>query len=233
MEKTPFSFLIELMKEVNTDIELFYRSRKGLAASLALRELLYDGQKNLTRQRVLVIGSALPLKGTLPEQALRYDFNEIKSYERYVLPFSDCSFDYVIVLHALEHSGDDRTLLREIWRITEEGGKVLFIVPNRRGLWSGDETTPFGKGRPYSQSQLFSLLKDNFFTIAKVRKALLLPPFMYGSYIAKRERKLEKIFGFTAGVIAVEAEKTIYAPMLEPVSSRVFSKHLTTPKPLG
>lgn len=221
------------MKEVNTDIELFYSSPKGQAVAQALRLLVNDMLGKLGGKRILLIGSALPVAELLPRHTLIYDLNEIKSYERYVLPFSDCSFDYVLILHALEHSGDDHLLLREVWRIMEDGGKALLIAANRRGLWAGDETTPFGKGRPYSQRQINTLLKNNFFTVYQERKALLLPAFIYGNYIAKREKKLEKILGFTAGALAVEAEKTMYAPTPKPISPRVFSKRLVNSKLWG
>ena len=37
------------------------------------------------------------------------------------------------------------------------GGRVVFIVPNRSGLWARRDVTPFGYGRPYSLGQLEAL----------------------------------------------------------------------------
>ena len=34
------------------------------------------------------------------------------------------------------------------------GGRVLAVIPKRRGLWARMDTTPFGNGRPYSRSQI-------------------------------------------------------------------------------
>ena len=38
------------------------------------------------------------------------------------------------------------------------GGRLLIVVPNRRGVWARSDTTPFGHGRPYSRSQITHLL---------------------------------------------------------------------------
>ena len=45
-------------------------------------------------------------------------------------------------------------LLREVWRVLAAGGRLLAVVPNRRGVWARIDTTPFGHGRPYSRSQI-------------------------------------------------------------------------------
>ena len=37
-------------------------------------------------------------------------------------------------------------LLREVWRVLAAGGRILAVVPNRRGLWARMDTTPFGQG---------------------------------------------------------------------------------------
>ena len=55
-------------------------------------------------------------------------------------------------------------LLREMWRVLTPEGRLLLIVPNRRGVWARLDTTPFGHGRPYSRGQLERLLTDALFT---------------------------------------------------------------------
>ena len=47
-----------------------------------------------------------------------------------------------------------RELLREMWRVLAPNGRLLIVVPNRRGLWARVDTTPFGYGSPFSRSQL-------------------------------------------------------------------------------
>src|SRR5262249_60734951 len=71
---------------------------------------------------------------------------------------------------------DATALLREIWRVLNAGGRLLAVVPNRRGLWARMDTTPFGHGRPYSRAQIVALLRDAWFTPMSWGEALYLPP---------------------------------------------------------
>ncbi len=47
-----------------------------------------------------------------------------------------------------------KELLREVWRVLAPSGRMMAIIPNRRGVWTRTDTTPFGHGRPYSRSQI-------------------------------------------------------------------------------
>ncbi|HXW49876.1 MAG TPA: methyltransferase domain-containing protein, partial [Xanthobacteraceae bacterium] len=80
------------------------------------------------------------------------------------LPLTDSAVDRVLLVHALEMSSDPAELLREAWRVLAGGGRLLAVVPNRRGLWARMDTTPFGQGRPYSRTQIMHLLRDTWFT---------------------------------------------------------------------
>src|SRR5215216_8022987 len=80
------------------------------------------------------------------------------------LPLPDAAVDRVLLVYALEMSQNATALLREIWRVLASGGQLLAVVPNRRGLWARMDTTPFGHGRPYSRSQITTLLRDAWFT---------------------------------------------------------------------
>ena len=75
-----------------------------------------------------------------------------------LLPLQDASVDRVLAIHALEMSVHAPDMLSEVWRVLAAGGRVLIVVPNRRGLWARMDTTPFGYGRPYSRAQLTQLL---------------------------------------------------------------------------
>ena len=68
------------------------------------------------------------------------------------LPLTDSAVDRVLLVHALEMAQDPAALLREVWRVLAAGGRLLIVVPNRRGVWARLDTTPFGHGRPYSRS---------------------------------------------------------------------------------
>ncbi len=85
------------------------------------------------------------------------------------LPFADMSMDRVIMVHALECAENVRPMMREAWRVLADGGRLMVIVPNRRGLWSRMERTPFGHGRPYSPTQLSRVLRDRKKLAGKVK----------------------------------------------------------------
>ena len=72
------------------------------------------------------------------------------------LPLADSAVDRVLLVHALEMTNDPAALLREVWRVLASGGRLLAVVPNRRGVWARMDTTPFGHGRPYSRSRSIS-----------------------------------------------------------------------------
>lgn len=131
------------------------------------------------------------------------------------LPFPDMSFDRVLVVHGLEHSEAVRALLREIWRILAGEGRVLFVVPGRRGIWARSDRTPFGWGRPYSLEQLQRLLRDQLYTPTRWDRALYLPPTQVRSLL--RSARLVESLGHrllyrAAGVHLIEAQKQLYAP---------------------
>ena len=92
------------------------------------------------------------------------------------MPLPDAAVDRVLLVHALEMTTDPGALLREVWRVLAAGGRLLAVVPNRRGLWARMDTTPFGHGRPYSRSQINQLLRETWFTPTGWGEALYVPP---------------------------------------------------------
>ena len=52
------------------------------------------------------------------------------------LPLPDECADRLLLVHMLEWSERSRALLRELWRVLAPNGRLLIIVPNRRGLWA-------------------------------------------------------------------------------------------------
>jgi ubiquinone/menaquinone biosynthesis C-methylase UbiE len=130
------------------------------------------------------------------------------------LPFGDNFFDKVILLHSLEFTDRTHPMLRDIWRVLAGGGKLMVIAPNRGGLWTRLERTPFGHGQPYSVQQLITLLQDTVFRPEKVASALYIPPGS-GKLLQHLARPWEKIgrkyFRVFSGVIIVEAEKQVYS----------------------
>lgn len=143
------------------------------------------------------------------------------------LPLPDSAVDRVLLVHSLEHAENPRETLKEIWRVLSPNGRVVIVVPNRRGVWARFEHTPFGTGRPFSRSQLNGLLREANFTPAAWSEALLFPPskkrFMtrFHNILERGGRRLWPIF---SGVIVVEAQKRLYQglPVAKRASRRVF-----------
>jgi SAM-dependent methyltransferase len=130
------------------------------------------------------------------------------------IPLPDVSIDRVLMVHGLECSEQLRPMLREIWRILADGGRLLAVVPNRRGIWARLDRTPFGHGYPYTPGQLSRLLRDTLFTPTRVEPALFVPPSRSRMVIASApawENIGSRWFPRFSGVLMIEAGKEIYA----------------------
>tara|TARA_R110002124_G_C8778399_1_gene500564 strand:- start:91 stop:852 length:762 start_codon:yes stop_codon:yes gene_type:complete len=143
------------------------------------------------------------------------------------LPLDDECIDRVLVVHGVEASESLRASLRQVWRVLTPGGKVLIVVPNRRGLWARREATPFGHGQPFSRSQITQALRESMFSPAGWEMALFVPPFEWRPLI-RAANAWERVGGFLwprfSGVILVEATKQIYAATPIPDGSRRVSR---------
>jgi len=138
------------------------------------------------------------------------------------LPFADNSIQRVLVVHALENSENARKMMAEIWRVLSPTGRLLVVVPNRRGIWARSPQSPFAHGQPFTYWQLRQLLAKHSLTSVGVSTALFFPPSKR-RFILKASNFLERVgknfFASFGGVIIIEAEKQIYAPALQKVRS--------------
>jgi len=214
------------------DLRNFYSQRLGTVA----RRFIGRGIRSLWGDThglsVLGIGYATPYLGLFREEAERcLAFMPMSQgavkwpsarptltslVDPYDMPLPDSSVDRVMLVHALEMSEDAGALLREVWRVLNAGGKLLAVVPNRRGLWARMDTTPFGHGRPYSRTQIVQLLRDAWFTPTSWGEALYMPPIARGWFLrssAAWERTGVILWGPFAGVYLVEATKQVYRPI--------------------
>jgi SAM-dependent methyltransferase len=146
------------------------------------------------------------------------------------LPLDDESADRLLLIHMLEWSEKSRELLRELWRVLKPNGRLLMIVPNRRGLWARVDTTPFGYGSPFSRTQLNKLLKESSFSPEDWDYALYMPPFNWRILLRWPvfwERLGLVLWPTFSGVILVEATKQVYAAVplreLRKVRRRIVS----------
>lgn len=141
------------------------------------------------------------------------------------LPLRDMSVECVLVVHGLEHVEARQAYLREIWRVLMPQGRLIIVVPNRRGAWARLESTPFGHGRPYSLSQIESLLREAMLEPVGMTPCLFAPPFRaraLPSAAVAWERIGRRLWPAFSGVLIVEAIKQIYAGIRVSAKKKAF-----------
>src|SRR5215475_6035843 len=230
------------------DLRNFYAQRLGVAARRFIGRGIRARLTDTRGMRVLGIGYAIPYLGLFREEAERcFAFMPAAQgvlkwpstrptlaalVDELDLPLPDAAVDRILLIHALEMAHDPSALLREVWRVLAAGGRLLAVVPNRRGVWARMDTTPFGYGRPYSRTQIMQLLRDTWFTPVGGGEALYVPPIARGWFLRSAvawERTGATLSAPFAGVHIVEATKQVYraiparrerrrlVPALEPV----------------
>src|SRR3954447_24739603 len=211
------------------DLRNFYAQRLGVVARRFIGRGIRGSWHHTRALRVLGIGYPTPYLGLFREEAERClafmpgTQGVVKwplarpaltaLVDESDMPLPDAAVDLVLLVHALEMSQDPAQLLREVWRVLSAGGKLMAVVPNRRGLWARMDTTPFGHGRPYSRSQIMQLLRDTWFTPMGYSEALYVPPIQRGWFLRSApawERAGASIKAPFAGVHIVEATKQVY-----------------------
>src|SRR5437764_947161 len=212
------------------DLRDFYRSGLGQVARRMIRRAIQRVWPDLHGMRLLGIGYTTPFLTALSGDTertvalmpaslgvLRWPpdgRNLVTLADEGELPFADYSVDRVWLVHALETSEEIGRMLKEIWRVLAGGGRLLIVVPNRRGIWARLDRAPFGSGRPYTLSQLSQLLRDEQFTPVGSDTALFIPPAKRRMIMRSApawERIGRSWFPTFAGVLLVEATKQIYA----------------------
>jgi SAM-dependent methyltransferase len=130
------------------------------------------------------------------------------------LPLLESVVDLALVVHGLEHAETPLDMLQEVWRVLAPQGRLILVVPNRKGLWAASESTPFGYGQPFSARQITGLLKDSKFTVTQWRSALYLPPLRNETVLKAAvafDTVGQRMISRFAGVTIVEAMKQVYA----------------------
>jgi SAM-dependent methyltransferase len=130
------------------------------------------------------------------------------------LPFPDAMFDRIIVVHGLETAETSHALMRQLWRVMAPAGKMLIVAPNRRSLWAQAESSPFAYGRPFSRTQLQTLMRDTLFVADHWDSALYAPPIPSRRLLGRGlswEKIGRRIWPGLAGVHLLEASKSLYA----------------------
>jgi SAM-dependent methyltransferase len=214
------------------DLRNFYVQRLGVAARRFVGRGIRARFPDVHGMRVVGVGYATPYLGLFREEAERclafmpaaqgvMKWPSVRPglsalVDELELPLADAVVDRALLVHALEMAHDPGALLREVWRVLAPGGRLLAVVPNRRGLWARMDTTPFGHGRPYSRTQITALLRDTWFTPVGWGEALYVPPIARGWFLRSAvawERAGSTISAPFAGVHIVEATKQVYRPI--------------------
>ncbi|MGF1639435.1 MAG: class I SAM-dependent methyltransferase [Rhodospirillales bacterium] len=208
----------------------FYASPLGRVAKRMIGERIRALWPDVRGLNVLGLGYATPFLGTFRAEAQRVvalmpagqgglnwpaEGGGLTALaDETLLPFPDRFMDRILLVHAVESADRVRPMMRELWRILADGGRLLVVVSNRHGLWARTERTPFGHGRPYTPAQLAGGLRESLFTPYQSSTALFVPPIrsrMLLSSATAWENLGQRWFPTFAGVILFEATKQLYA----------------------
>jgi SAM-dependent methyltransferase len=234
------------MRDDFRDVTDFYATRGGRVAARLLRRRIATLWPDLSRLRVLGLGHTQPFLSLWQQQATLCIAGEGQALRQATLgthllasascivredelPFPDLSFDRILVSHALETSLNAPRLLRAVWRVLKDDGRLLLVVPNRRGMWAHLERTPFGHGAPSSKRQIERVLADALFRVERTDGALWLPPadlrplLRMGNLVERAGARLAPQF---PGVLLIEAVKDVYAAL--PAGKRAHRRVLVT-----
>ncbi len=211
------------------DLRSFYATALGGMARRIIGQKIRTHWRRADGMVVIGLGYAAPYLGSFRNEALRLGafmpaeqggvlwpargpFRSVM-VEEDRLPLPDNTVDRLLFVHCLESAaGHARGLLREAWRVLTPNGRLLVVVPNRRGIWARRDNTPFGHGQPYSRGQLERLLTDALFTPLLVETALHAPPLDLRVIIRAApqvERFASKLSTPFGGLLVVEARKEI------------------------
>ena len=208
----------------------YYTTQLGRMVQRVVRERLRGMWPDIHGQNLVGFGFAAPFLRPFMEEAARTlclmpaqhgvclwpseGPNVTALVEETLWPVPSGFADRLIVAHGLESCERPAALFEEIWRVLAPGGKAIFVVPNRAGIWARRDATPFGYGSPYSIGQLERTLAGNKFTAERSAAALYLPP-SHRRFWLRAAPAIERIgqridARRLAGVVMVEATKLVY-----------------------
>lgn len=220
------------MRSTIINLQHFYDSDIGLIVQEVISEHINEFWPNVTGQRVMGCGYASPYMGAFshgkPERSILMmpgeqeacawpvgDKNTVFLSSEAQMPIEHASIDRLLLVHYLESCTDVRASLNEAWRVLKANGRVLVIVPNRMGAWAHAEWSPFGRGMPYTLTQLCGLMQENRFGHERHVGGLFMLPVPDSPVMLKASRMMERMgrsfIPFVAGVHIVEFSKQVYA----------------------
>jgi len=210
----------------------YYRTQLGRVAQKAIRDQMTLLWPEAQGQTVAGFGFAVPLLrpylatarrviGLMPapQGVMAWPAglaNVSVLCEEVQWPLETGMVDKLVLMHGLETSEHPTAVLEECRRVLGPGGRAIFIVPNRAGLWARRDVTPFGFGRPYTLGQLDAQLRRAGFVPERHLAALYIPPTSRRFWLRSApmwERMGTRISSALAGgVLMIEVSKQVYAP---------------------
>jgi SAM-dependent methyltransferase len=220
----------------------FYRTPLGLTARRIVASRIRRRWRDVRDMDVIGLGFAAPYlhmfheeaRGTLalmPEQQGVIGWPQEGPFRSTLvpetkLPLRDMCAERVLAVHGLEHVESRQAYLREIWRILMPQGRVIFVVPNRRGAWARLETTPWGYGRPYSPRQLEKVMAKAMLKPVSITPCLFMPPLRWRVITPAAlawERFGAALWPAFSGVLIVEAMKQVHAGLRVTARKPIFA----------
>jgi SAM-dependent methyltransferase len=210
----------------------YYRTKLGRVAQRAIRDAVVRMWPDMRGQTLAGFGFAVPLmrpyladarrviglmpapQGVMPWPAGMENVSLLCEETQW--PLATGIVDRLILMHGLETSERPSSVLDEAVRVLGPGGRALFIVPSRLGLWARRDGTPFGFGRPYSMGQLETQLKRHDLTVERSHAALYSPPSAHpfwlrtSDFFEQNGRRFAPLL--VGGVLIVEVSKQHRTP---------------------
>jgi SAM-dependent methyltransferase len=220
----------------------YYRSALGRIAQAAVRNQMLRFWPEAKGQTVCGYGFAVPLlrpylaearrviglmpgpQGVIPWPAGMPNVSVL--CEEVMWPIETGHVDKLVMMHGLETCGHPSLVFDEALRVLGPGGRLIVVVPNRAGMWSRSDATPFGFGRPYSSGQLETQLRAHGFMPESHATVLYQPPShhrVWRRFAPVIERVGRALPVYAGGVLMVEATKRV--PPLPP-GERIRSRPL-------
>ena len=205
------------------DFDDFYKTREGRLVRRVLRQAI-SSYADFSKNNVGIgystpyIESALSIFPVslkiLDDDGKR--LNNVTCADLSALPLESSSLDTVIFAHGLESCEYPEDVLKEISRVLKSEGRLIMIVPNRRGLWAHCEWSPFGHGRPFSAAQLRFLFSETAFVCDEMKSVLFTPPLKWRVMLRLSsffEKYCPYVLSTMGGVNIAVARKQTYAPI--------------------
>jgi SAM-dependent methyltransferase len=129
----------------------------------------------------------------------------------------DRSFDAILVINVLEHVDEDAAMLRRIFALLKEGGRLLLFVPAIQLLY-GTLDELVGHRRRYHKSGLKQLVEASGFVVEDLRyfDALGMMPWLVAGRVLRQRRfdeRAARLYDSVAVPLGALVERVVAPPL--------------------